>query len=289
MEPSRPQHYSPLPHADRPVFIRHDGAGTRLWVAPGLDAALRDLALETREAFERLLAPLTPDRSRSAGRARTTLIDVGGVQVHVKRALKGGAIAPLFAGRVPTWRRVANELYTGSELNARGAPVPRPVFAAGRFDALGWRAVLGSVLVPTALDGASALARADLDLQSVFRTFGRAIRTFHDLGGRHADLAITNLLFVPADGRAWVVDLQGSRAGAPPSPRRRQRELARLKRSIARRPAIEPLLASGWPDLIAAYSSAAGSDAGGSDAGDGAASVVSDRLAAQDASQRPAR
>lgn len=237
-----------------PVFIAHDGAGTRLWVAADLDATIRTLELDSKAHFDRLLARLVPDRTRAAGRAATLALEVGSLSVHVKRALKGGWLGPLFAGRVPTWRRVGNELHVAAGLWARGAPVPRPIFAAGRLGVLGWRAVLGSELVPGALDGASALERAPAtELHVLLGTFGRTIRAFHDAGGWHADLAITNLLHAPGSGRTFVVDLQGCRIGTPPPHRRRRRELARLWRSIERRPAIRASLEAGWPSLMRAY------------------------------------
>ena len=259
VEPSRPQPSDPS-RPTRPVFVAHDGFGTRLWAAPEYDAGLRALHLDSQAGFDRLIGPLVPDRTRSAGRAHTTTVQTTDGLLHVKQALKGGVLAPLFFSRIPIWRRISNELHIGAELHARGAPVPRAVFAAGRLGPLGWRAVLGSALVPDALDGASALAReADLDPRATCRALGRAIRTLHDRGGWHADLAITNLLFVPKEDRAWIVDLQGGRVGSPPPVRRRQRELARLKRSIERRPAIAHVLTHAWSDLVAAYEEADGS------------------------------
>jgi 3-deoxy-D-manno-octulosonic acid kinase len=286
VEPTRPPSETVERPSERtaPVFIAHDGAGTRLWVAADLDSDVRKLGLDDKRRFDRLIDALAPDRSRAAGRAATREIAAGALRVHVKRALKGGVLAPLFIGRVPVWRRVGNELHVAAALSARGAPVPRPVFAAGRLGPLGWRAMLGSECVAGALDGATALEQAlgdaasargpaaapddraeavapPFDVGTVLRTFGRTIRAFHEAGGWHADLAITNLLYVPADRRAWIVDLQGGRAGAPPPRRRRQHELARLRRSIERRPAIQAALGSGWKALIEAYEEAATAEA----------------------------
>ncbi|HZO10436.1 MAG TPA: lipopolysaccharide kinase InaA family protein, partial [Myxococcota bacterium] len=66
---------------------------------------------------------------------------------------------------------------------------------------------------------------------------GRALRRFHDAGGRHPDLHAGNLLLreTAAGATALFVDLDRARCGAPPGPGARFAELARLHRSLEKR------------------------------------------------------
>ncbi len=241
-------------------FVSVRRGGLRLCVARPYEAAIRARGLDDAAHLRALVRSLEPDASRRAGRATTCVIETSAGPVFVKRALKGGALAPLFAGRVPRFKRVTHEIGATEQLRTLGAPVLEPVFAAGVREGAGWLAVVGTGLVEHAVDGATAIERAidegDDRVAALARRLGDAIRRFHDAGGRHADLAITNLLVPEAtDATVRVVDLQGARVGAPPSPARRRRELARLERSIAVRPAIRPALDVAWPALRSAYES----------------------------------
>ena len=245
-----------------PSFVVVREGRVRLLVAASYEQALRAAGLTDAARLGALTDGLVPDRTRNAGRAATCIVETERGPVFVKRALKGGALGPLFAGRVPRFARVAHEIEVTAELHRRSAPVLEPVVAAGVRDALGWRAIVGTVFVEHALDGASALAHAlerdrgvsvSGDVSELCRRFGQTIRAFHEAGGRHADLAVTNLLLDPADMSVRVIDLQGGRAGAPAPPSRRRLELARLRRSIERRPEARPALESGWKVLVDAY------------------------------------
>ena len=228
----------------------------RLVTAPGFEDVLADAGLDDPAALARFVDSLTPDRSRSAGRAATALLGTRGGEIFVKRALKGGALGPAFLGRIPRFARVAGELDGTAQLLGRGAPVLAPAFAAGVRDVLGWKAVLGTLHRPGALDGARALAACGDDASTAARlghAMGCAIRLFHDVGGSHADLAVTNLLHDPGDGSLRVIDLQGAHVGAAPDENRRRRELARLRRSIERRPELQAAAPAAWAALLAGY------------------------------------
>ncbi len=239
------------------AFETTQRAGLHLHVTTDYAAALRRLGFDDAAHLRALVRSLEPDPSRRAGRAATRVIETPIGQVLIKRVLKGGVLAPLFGGRVPRFARARDEIDVTAALRARGAPVLEPVVAAGVRQGAGWLALVGTAFVADAVDGATALERAGARdaaaVTALARRCGEAIRRFHDTGARHADLAITNLLVPPGDAPVRVIDLQGARIGAAPSLARRRRELARLARSIARRPAIAGLAKGAWPALEAAY------------------------------------
>src|SRR5262249_23324449 len=120
-----------------------------------------------------------------------------------------------------------------------------------------WSAVVGTVHVEGARDGLAWLgarpSRAELVRGA--RAAGAAIRRFHDAGGEHADLQIKNLLVRERGGEteALVIDLDRARAGDPPSPARRMRELARLVRSLHKRGVAEQVGVRGAAAALSAY------------------------------------
>jgi tRNA A-37 threonylcarbamoyl transferase component Bud32 len=81
------------------------------------------------------------------------------------------------------------------------------------------------------------------------------VRSFHEAGGRHADLHVKNLLLRSRDGEleVFVIDLDKAHAGAPPDARRRMRELARLYRSLLKRGLMERVGEKGRGAFLSAY------------------------------------
>jgi len=130
-----------------PSFVVVREGRVRLLVAATYEQALRAAGLTDAARLGALTDGLVPDRTRNAGRAATCILETERGPVFVKRALKGGALGPLFAGRVPRFARVSHEIEVTAELHRRGAPVLEPVVAAGLRDALGWRAIVGTVFV----------------------------------------------------------------------------------------------------------------------------------------------
>lgn len=284
MTPPRPSPpHDPRPERRAPRIVELGVGQVRLRVVEEWQEAVHAAGLCDAAGLRETIEALAPDSGRAAGRARTRVIQTGRGGIFVKRALKGGALAPLFVGRIPRFARAVGELEATARLWARGAPVLEPVLAAGVRDARGWLALVGTVDCPDTLDGASALAAhargsgssapgplatATDVTTDIVRSMGRSIRAFHDAGGTHADLAVTNLLVDPRTGLVRVVDLQGARVGPPPGPARRRRELRRLRRSIEHRPEIRGGLADVWPALEAGYREAARADAAEARSGD---------------------
>jgi hypothetical protein len=135
--------------------------------------------------------------------------------------------------------------------------VPRALFALGHRRGAFWSAVLGTLYESGARDGLRLLAAAPQPdaLAAAIVAAARAVRRFHDAGGRHADLHLGNLLFL-ARGTgvdALVIDLDRARASAPPDARRRMRELMRLYRSLVKRGFAEQIGLRGCARFLHAY------------------------------------
>jgi hypothetical protein len=196
----------------------------------------------------------------SRGRAGTAVIALPGREerIHVRPVRHGGWLGGLLRGALWGLSRPTHELEATARLSAAGAPVPRPVLVAGaRLAGPLWTAVVGTVHVEGSADGVAFLeSRPDrVQLLRAAEAAGRAVRRFHDAGGRHADLHIKNLLLREGDGdtRALVIDLDRVRAAAPPGPRRRMRELMRLYRSLVKRELQEQVGPRGCARFFAAY------------------------------------
>jgi hypothetical protein len=179
-------------------------------------------------------------------------------RIHLRPVRHGGRFALLWRGAIWGVERPAAELRATAQLFAAGAPVPRPVLvAAHRRRGPLWSAVVGTRHVEEARDGIAWLAAqpAREELVRGARAAGAAIRRFHDAGGSHADLHAKNLLLREREGRTelFVIDLDRARAGAPPAPARRMRELMRLVRALHKRGLAEQVGARGCAAALSAY------------------------------------
>jgi 3-deoxy-D-manno-octulosonic acid kinase len=172
---------------------------------------------------------------------------------------RGGFVGRLVAERY-LWRgedatRPFRELRLLATLEERQLPAVRPVAARYVRTALGYRADLLTVAIPGARSLASLLS-PDLALE-VWRGIGATLRAFHAAGVCHADLTAHNVL-IDAAGRAHLVDFdRGSlrTAGAWQA-----RNLARLRRSLAKLTATEPQRCTPrqWAALLEGYAAARG-------------------------------
>jgi tRNA A-37 threonylcarbamoyl transferase component Bud32 len=213
------------------------------------------LGLLEDDALERAFAA-----PAGQGRAPTSLLAVGatGTRLHVRRLVHGGVLGPLFATRFFGFARPLSELAVTQRLRDAGAPVPRPAFALAR------RAVgpLHHLAVATYFEedtqDASAFLAARPDPARLYRAIAaaaRAVRTFHDAGGRHADLHVKNLLLreTPGSTACIVVDLDKARAASDATPAERMAELMRLFRSLVKRGFLDQVGARGCSRFLSAY------------------------------------
>jgi 3-deoxy-D-manno-octulosonic acid kinase len=227
-----------------------------LLVASAHAGAVAQLNLSEPAAVRDLLARETG----ATGRAHTAVVTLPGedARLHLRPVRHGGLFAGLWGGGLLGLRRPIRELAVTTQLASAGAPVPEPVLVAGwRMRGPLWSAVVGTLHLEDSVDGVALLA-ATPDRARMLRAAeaaGRAVRRFHDAGGRHADLHVKNLLFREggAATEAWVIDLDKARGGAPPGAGRRMRELMRLYRSLVKRGLLARVGARGCARFLGAY------------------------------------
>lgn len=221
-------------------FQRLRTADTVLLVAEEHWSEVACLGLTEPGGLERWCADGTPV---PGGRARGWRLALGAdTVVHLREMAHGGALRRLTGRRFLRLDRAIAGLEGAAELRARGVAVPAPVLLHARRRGPFWHVVLAHAFVASSESGARLLAdSADpARLARAARVAGARIRAFHDAGGSHPDLHVGNLL-LDADGEVTVVDLEGVGVGVPPSPARRRRELARLRRSLAKQGTAPPL------------------------------------------------
>lgn len=241
----------------------HRVAGT-IWITtPAYEALGPAAGLLDPAAAERWLAlAASPDRAPSSnapGRAQTRIETLPGSEdrVHVRRLLHGGWLAPLWRGRIAGPARLREELRVTVRLSDAGAPVAPAAFGVARRDGLLWRAALCTVHIEGAIDAITFLRTmpARDAVAEAAHAAGLAVRRVHDLGLRHADLHLGNILIrkEPSTYRAWVIDFDRARLTGAVDARRRRRELARLERSLKKRQLVGALGREGVRAFCSGY------------------------------------
>jgi hypothetical protein len=223
-------------------FAWIDRPGLRIAADVELRPALEAAGLLDPDAVRaRLLAANgAPENGAAAGRGRAPIavaeLPGAGGRVALRGLRRGGWLGPLLGPALAGAGRPFHELAVTARLRAAGAPVPRPLFAIAWRRGAAWNAAIGTAFLDGALDAAAWLATAPPPglLRRGLAAAGRAVRRFHDVGGSHPDLHVGNLLVRPTDDgvEAFVVDLDGARAGAELGPTERMRQLMRLYRSL---------------------------------------------------------
>jgi tRNA A-37 threonylcarbamoyl transferase component Bud32 len=224
-------------------------------IATPFEQAARSLRLEEHEDLRSLGAA----SSSIQGRGRNSILDLPGTstRLHVRALVHGGILARLTGTRFSSLERPIAELQTTAALARCGAPVPKPGFVMGRRRGWFWQAAVGSVHEDGTMDGVAYLEsnpdRASLERAA--RTAGGAVRRLHDLGCRHADLQIKNLLIrnSRSTSEVIIVDLDRARLDAELTPKRRMLELMRLHRSLQKRGLREALHARTQAAFFSAY------------------------------------
>jgi 3-deoxy-D-manno-octulosonic acid kinase len=213
-------------------------SGYRVVYAEALEADFEALGWLESGGFDRIGGAGTRGGS---GRGETARCELprSGVTIVVRSVLHGGLFGAVLGGTLVSPERAFRELAVTAALHDAGAPVPQPALAAARRTGLAWNARVATVFEPDAPDVVAFLARdpSPATVARAAEACGRAIRRFHDAGGRHADLHVKNLLIrTMGEGfDAIIVDLDGAEFGDPPDASRRMHELARLYRSALKR------------------------------------------------------
>lgn len=251
----------PLPRAMRlpPEFRRVSRRDALLAVRGDLLEAALDLGLLEAGGLEAAFAQSPPG---AAGRSATALLDIRpggpepGGRLLLRRLMHGGALAGLLGDCFASARRPLRELAVTAALRARGAPVPRPALVAGRRRGLCWSLAFATFYEEGTRDLLRVLrGPGPAHLLRCAAAAGRAVRRFHDLGGRHADLQAANLLLreTPAGAEVLLIDLDRARLGPPPSPAARMAEIMRLYRSLLKRGVLGRIGPRGCARFFGAY------------------------------------
>ena len=224
-----------------------------------------DPALEDAVGTLSLLAPGGVDRhfargGGARGRGDTALVEVPGSteKLVLRRLLHGGVLGPLLGPVFLGMSRPLRELRVTAELRSAGAPVPRPALALGRRLAGTLRSlVVGTYLEPDAVDALNFLESdpARPRLLRAASAVGRAVRRFHDEGGRHSDLHVKNLLIRERGDTAEciVIDLDKARITPGLTPGERMVQIMRLFRSLLKRGVLERVGSRGCARFFSAY------------------------------------
>ncbi|MBW2293541.1 MAG: hypothetical protein JRG89_04540 [Deltaproteobacteria bacterium] len=233
--------------ADRDEFRELAIGPWRAVVAEAIAEPFEQAALSLRLDEQNDLRSLGVASSSIHGRGQNSILELPGTstRLHIRPLVHGGILARLTGTRFSSLERPIAELRTTAELARRGAPVPKPGFALGRRRGWFWQTAVGSVHEAGTLDGAAYLeSNPDCaSLERAARAAGSAVRRLHDLGCRHADLHIKNLLIRESrdTSEVIIVDLDRARLDAELTPRRRMLELMRLHRSLQKRGSREAL------------------------------------------------
>jgi len=177
----------------------------------------------------------------SGGRGGAWFVDAPFGHALLRRYLRGGLAAHL--SRDSYWWQGSNQTRSFAEFRltravaAKGVPVPRPIAAYYRRDGMRYQAAI----LLERLDDVRTLAdRAPGGGDGApWEGAGRLIARCHRAGLAHADLNAHNLLFDPT-GRGWVIDLDRGQLRIPATGWR-ERNLARLKRSLVKLRGSRPL------------------------------------------------
>ena len=167
-------------------------------------------------------------------------LDALDVRLHVRPLRHGGWLATLPGKRLFRIARPLEELRVHRALHDQGAPVPAPAFVvAERGLGPWWIAAFATVHEERAPDAAAFLTTrpAPERVDAAAAAAGRALRLFHDLGARHRDLHVKNLLVreSPDSVEIVIIDLDRARLTGAPSPAERMAEIMRLQRSLVKR------------------------------------------------------
>jgi tRNA A-37 threonylcarbamoyl transferase component Bud32 len=234
--------------------FRHLRDGDRaLIVAAEFEDAALALGLLEPGGLETLLRA-----GNDGGHTAVVALPDNGARLHLRAIHHRGLLGPALADRLLGLRRPAAELTASARLAARGAPVARPVLAAGtRIRGPLWRAALGTIHEEGARDGLAFLRGSPepADVLTAAAAAGRAVRRLHDAGGRHPDLHAGNLLLRHgASGcEVVVVDLDRARVAPRVSASERMTEFMRLYRSLLKHRVSAAVGARGCAHFLSAY------------------------------------
>lgn len=170
----------------------------------------------------------------SGGRGGAWFIHAPFGDVVLRQYLRGGLAARIsrdgYLWRSADRTRSFAEFRLTRQLHQRGLPVPRPIAACYVREGYRYRAAILVERIVAARSFADCVSSAGSD--APWQETGRLVAQFHRAGLDHADLNAHNILF-DARTQGWLIDFDKGELRIPAT-RWRERNLARLRRSLAK-------------------------------------------------------
>ncbi|MCP1673170.1 3-deoxy-D-manno-octulosonic acid kinase [Natronocella acetinitrilica] len=189
----------------------------------------------------------------SSGRRSAWFLRFGDRNMVLRHYWRGGMVARISADvyvwtgleRTRPWR----EWHLLAQMRAAGLPVPVPVAARVSRQGPGYRGDLLTLAIPGA-EPLDTVIHAGADNVALWGSIGKTIRRFHIAGFRHADLNVRNIL-VDAERRIWLIDWD--RGTHRTDHDWALGNIARLRRSLQKDPALKAAADRHWQRLLASY------------------------------------
>ena len=190
----------------------------------------------------------------SAGRSSAWFFTWAGEPLVLRHYWRGGIVAR-FSRDVYVWTgrertRAFREYRLLARLRTLGLPVPAPVAARAQRRGPVYRADLVTAAIPES-EPLDDRLRSGTVATEAWQRVGIAIRQCHEAGACHADLNVRNILLDSRD-TPWIIDWDQGRLRRP-DPRWQQENLDRLRRSLAKDPALDAAADNGWEELLTGY------------------------------------
>ncbi len=241
-----------------PGFVRLEAPPAVCVIREDLGPALERLGVLGPDGLDVLLGQ---GEAGHEGRGTTRRVAIAGRgTVVVRPLLHGGLLGPWLGDVFWGMGRPLNEIAVTEALRDAGAPVPQAAFAIGqRVTGPLFRAAFASFEIEDTRDALVFLRDAPPPdaVEAAAAALGRAVRRFHDAGGRHGDLHVKNLLLRTGGAQqgpeAFVIDLDGARVTPGLTPGERMAQLMRLFRSLRKRGLLETVGLRGCARFFGAY------------------------------------
>lgn len=184
-----------------------------------------------------------PDNRMLRGRIPVVAGKMNGIFVAVKRLHHGGRLSVVTGDRFLTKTRFVRHACISDYLSDRGIRSPEVLFVSWCRIKGFIRGEIGVEFIPGGMDAARFLFGKPGDppvgWERCIRGIASVLNKLHSAGVSHPDLNLMNF-FISGEGIVWLLDLDKVRIRPDPSPRRRDRMLSRLMRSIRKEGSNQP-------------------------------------------------